>query len=130
MTTLQSPPFGDVSDDLSARDVVRSLGESYALDLVEAAARTPKTPTELSETTGAPIATTYRRIETLVDAGVLEEAESPPGSAGPPRGRPPISYRCAIGEVRIRFDGTGTRATIENRSPLKARIEETWEAIQ
>lgn len=60
----EDPPVADVLDALAddaARRIVTALSE-------------PKTASDLSEECDIPLSTTYRKLETLTDASLLEES--------------------------------------------------------
>lgn len=59
-----------------ARDVLRVLGNNHCPDIL-AAASEPRSARELSEVLDIPIATTYRRVDQLTEAGLLELFDRP-----------------------------------------------------
>lgn len=82
-----------------SRDRLLALGQEYSVDILEAA-DSPVSARELSSELDVPIATCYRRIETLVDAGLLEEV----GRELSDRGRQTTVYRRSVEEIRITFE--------------------------
>lgn len=93
-----------------SRDWLLALGQEYSVDILEAA-ETPVSARELSNQLEVPIATCYRRIETLVDAGLLEEA----GRELSDRGRRTTVYRRTVDEIHVAFEGEETDVEVVER---------------
>ena len=93
-----------------SRDRLLALGQEYSIDIMEAA-ESPVSARELSDELDVPIATCYRRIETLVDAGLLEEV----GRELSDRGRQTTVYRRCVEEIRITFDEDETGVEVADR---------------
>lgn len=89
------------------------LGEEYATDIL-AAADDPKSARELSDQLGIPIATTYRRIESLVEADLLTEV----GRELSDRGRRSSVYRRTIDGLAISFENGDVTVASTERPPL------------
>ncbi len=107
----------DREPDSSA--ILSALGNKYSAEIL-AAAGTPKSAQALSEEIGIPIATCYRRIEDLVDAGLLE-CEGRKLSA---EGRRTNIYRRTVDEMEIDFCGDGPRLSKKPRTEARTRLEE------
>lgn len=60
-------------DGLSADDVLDALGDDSAQRII-AALDEPRTASELSEECDVPLSTTYRKLELLTDASLLDES--------------------------------------------------------
>lgn len=93
-----------------SRDRLLALGREYSVDILEAA-DTPMSARELSDELDVPIATCYRRIETLVEAGLLEEV----GRELSDRGRRTSVYRRCVEEIRIGFDDADADVEVADR---------------
>ncbi len=76
----------DALDDPDCRKIVRSLEE-------------PMTADEISERSGVPLSTTYRKLELLTEASLLEE-----GTEIRPGGQHASRYTVAFEEVVIALD--------------------------
>lgn len=60
------------TDSPTLDSVLKALGDADAQDLLEALSE-PKAASELSEECDIPLSTTYRKLELLTDADLLEE---------------------------------------------------------
>jgi predicted transcriptional regulator len=92
-----------VSDDETSTDpelLLDALGGRYSVDILEAADE-PVSAQQLSDEMDVPIATCYRRIEELVEAGLLR-AE---GRELSEQGRRTNVYRRTVDELTVEFDG-------------------------
>src|SRR6056297_2953842 len=78
--------------------VLSALGNKYSAEIL-CAAGTPKSAQALSEDIEIPIATCYRRIEELVEAGLLECE----GRRLSDEGRRTNIYRRTLDEIEIDF---------------------------
>ena len=81
----------------SKAELLRVVADEDAREIFYSA-RNPKTVPELIEECGIPKTTAYRKIEQLVECGLLEAAES-----SELRGNEAVEYRRGIDEVRIRL---------------------------
>ena len=84
---------------MAPEELLAVLGEKYSLDVLRAAAE-PRSARELSDHLDVPIATCYRRIEALVEVGLLEEE----GRELSDRGRRSSVYRRTVDEIAVTFD--------------------------
>jgi len=104
----------DALDDADARTIIRALKE-------------PQTASELSERTDIPLSTTYRKLDLLTDAELLEE-----GTEIRSDGHHTTTYAVAFEEVRIaltearEFD---VQIAHVDRGP-EERLADIWTAIR
>ena len=105
--------------DVDSRAVLSALGNKYSAEIL-CAAGTPKSAQTLSEDIEIPIATCYRRIEELVDAGLLE-CEGRQLSA---EGRRTNIYRRTVDELEVSFSDGAPRLSRKRRTEAKNRLEE------
>jgi predicted ArsR family transcriptional regulator len=89
---------------------IRPLGKKYSAEILRAAGE-PRSARELSEHLDIPIATSYRRIEELLDAGLLS-LEDRVRSAG---GRRTKVYQRDIDGITIEFDDGDLEISLEDR---------------
>lgn len=89
---------------------IRPLGKKYSTEILTATAE-PRSARELSEDLDIPIATSYRRIEELVDVGLLT-LEDRIRSAG---GRRTKVYRRDVDGIRIEFADDEVEVSLEDR---------------
>lgn len=103
------PDVGDVLDALAddaARRIVTALSE-------------PKTASELSEECEIPLSTTYRKLEKLTDASLLDESTDIRRD-----GQHTTRYAVAFEEVAVSVDEENERAfAVEFERPEQARDE-------
>lgn len=85
-----------------ADEVLSALGDSDCRALLEQLADGPLTAGELSRTSGIPSSTLYRKMERLVDSGLV--AEGTKVSTG---GRNATLYEGRVDELAVRIDGPG-----------------------
>ncbi|MDY6780594.1 MAG: winged helix-turn-helix domain-containing protein [Halobacteria archaeon] len=53
------------------KKAIELLGDTYSCDILKETSKRPLPIKEISEEAGVPLTTTYRRVEDLVDAGLL-----------------------------------------------------------
>lgn len=99
------------ASDVDVQVLLDALGGKYSGELL-CAAETPQSASALSEEIDAPIATCYRRIEDLVDAGLLTCA----GSEASGTGKRSYVYRRTVDEVSVDLSGDSPELTIQHRS--------------
>ncbi|WP_435349045.1 helix-turn-helix domain-containing protein [Haloarchaeobius sp. HRN-SO-5] len=102
-----------------ASDLLATLGNKYSAEIL-CAAQTPASAQELSEEMGIPIATCYRRIEELVDVGLLKcEGRQLSGE-----GRRTNVYRRTLDELAVDFSDPDPQFSCKERSEAKNRIQD------
>ena len=106
-------------DDPDSRSLLSALGSKYSVEILHAT-RTPTSAQELSDELDVPIATCYRRIEELVEAGLLQCE----GRQLSEEGRRTNVYRRTLDEISI--DLTRESPTVERkeRSEAKNQIQD------
>ncbi|MHC3438776.1 ArsR/SmtB family transcription factor [Natrialbaceae archaeon A-gly3] len=110
---------GWTDQESDSRTVLSALGNKYSAEIL-AATGTPKSAQALSEDIEIPIATCYRRIEELVDAGLLECE----GRQLSEEGRRTNIYRRTLDELEINFCGDGPCLSKKPRTEARNRLEE------
>ena len=111
----RSPRAGGQDPDA----VLGALGSKYSAEIL-CAAGTPKSAQALSDDIEIPIATCYRRIEELVEAGLLECE----GRRLSDEGRRTNIYRRTIDEVEIDFSDEHPRCSQKRRTEAKNRLHD------
>ena len=89
---------------------IRPLGKKYSAEILTATSE-PRSARELSERLDIPIATSYRRIAELLDAGLLK-LDDRVRSAG---GRRMKVYRRDVDAISIEFDEEAIEVSLEDR---------------
>lgn len=99
--------------------LLAALGSKYSAEIL-CAADTPKSARALSEDIEIPIATCYRRIEDLVEAGLLECE----GRQLSDEGRRTNIYRRTLDEIAIDFSNDQPQLSQKRRSEAKNQIQD------
>ncbi|MDY6818014.1 MAG: helix-turn-helix domain-containing protein [Halobacteriales archaeon] len=104
----------DALDDPDCRRIVKHLEE-------------PMTASEISESCEVPLSTTYRKLDLLSEASLLEEQ-----TELRPDGQHATRYRIAFEEVAIKIDETRTFEVSISRPPQTAdeRLASLWSEVR
>ncbi|ARS91508.1 winged helix-turn-helix domain-containing protein [Natrarchaeobaculum aegyptiacum] len=105
--------------DANSQAVLSALGNKYSAEIL-CAAGTPKSAQTLSEDIEIPIATCYRRIEELVDAGLL----TCEGRRLSEEGRRTNIYRRTLDEIEVDFSGERPRFSKTRRTEAKNQLHD------
>lgn len=98
---------------MDSTEVPDVLGDEYVTDIL-AATDDPKSARELSDQLDVPIATCYRRVEDLVEVGLLNEV----GRELSDRGQRTSVYRRTVDDVTISFENGEVTVSATERPPL------------
>lgn len=104
---------------LDSIDALSVLGQKYSIDILSAA-ESARSAQELSDAVGVPIATCYRRIEELVEVGLLKSE----GRQLSQKGRRTTVYRRTIDELSIDFTAEDLDLDATRRSEAKTRLQD------
>ncbi|ADB60278.1 hypothetical protein Htur_1390 [Haloterrigena turkmenica DSM 5511] len=99
--------------------VLSALGNKYSAEIL-CAAGTPKSAQALSEDIEIPIATCYRRIEELVNAGLL----TCEGRQLSEEGRRTNIYRRTLDEIEVDFSKDRPQLSQKRRTEAKNRLQD------
>lgn len=99
--------------------VLSALGSKYSAEIL-CAAGTPKSAQALSEDIEIPIATCYRRIEELVNAGLL----TCEGRQLSEEGRRTNIYRRTLDEIEVDFSDERPQFSRKRRTEAKNRLQD------
>ncbi|MWV39328.1 MULTISPECIES: helix-turn-helix domain-containing protein [Natrialba] len=105
--------------DSDPAGVLSALGNKYSAEIL-CAAGTPKSAQALSEDIEIPIATCYRRIEELVDAGLL----TCEGRKLSEEGRRTNIYRRTVDELEVDFSGDQPEFSRKRRTEAKNQLQD------
>ena len=110
--------------DEDALELVRLLGSKYSAEILGATeeARSAK---ELSEELDIPIATSYRRINALNEANLLEQTDS---FITDERKRMDV-YRRNVERFVVEFSEDGPSVVIEERTEIKNKLDDVWRTL-
>lgn len=105
-------------------ELLRVLGNKFSAEILQAAEE-PKSAQELSDELDIPIATSYRRIEELTDAELLELQ----GKEFSDEGRRTQVYRRNVDTIRIEFGDGNIEFRIEERPEVSDALADVWEQL-
>ncbi|WP_266077813.1 ArsR/SmtB family transcription factor [Haladaptatus caseinilyticus] len=110
---------------MGSLELLRVLGNKYNAEILDATHK-PKSVQELSEELGIPIATSYRRIEELTEANLLELT----GREFSNEGRRPKVYRRDIDAVSIAFSSDGIDVAVDDRPEVENSLVDVWRDLK
>ncbi|ELY43739.1 winged helix-turn-helix domain-containing protein [Natronorubrum sulfidifaciens] len=102
--------------------ILSALGSKYSAEIL-CAAGTPKSAQALSDDIGIPIATCYRRIQDLVEAGLL----TCEGRQLSEEGRRTNIYRRTLDEIEVDFSDDHPEFSRKHRTEAKNRLRDQLE---
>jgi DNA-binding Lrp family transcriptional regulator len=117
----EAPGEENEADDA---DLVRTLGSKYSAEILGATGE-PRSAQELSNRLGVPIATCYRRIEELTEAGLLELEDSVLSDDH----RRVDVYRRGVDELTVVFGDGQFEVEVEKRTRVKNKIDDAWRTL-
>ena len=102
-----------IKDQVRAQSIAQTFSDEYSKKIILSTNIRPVSIEEISESTGIPMSTCYRRIRTLSDAGFirLEKSESRGDS------REHDCYRSVFSKMAIRIEGGGLTVEVDPESP-------------
>ena len=106
-------------------ELLRVLGNKYNARILEAA-HEPKSAQELSDELDIPIATSYRRIEELTGAELLELA----GQEFSEEGRRTKVYRRNVDAINVTFGEDGVDAETVERPEVRDSLVNVWSHLR
>jgi DNA-binding transcriptional ArsR family regulator len=115
-----STTAGDV-DDIQ---LLRVLGNKYNAEIISAT-HEEQSAQQLSDALDIPIATSYRRIDELTEAGLLELEDS---ILTDERKRTDV-YRRNVDEITIEFGENNVTVTLEERPEIKNKLDDAWRTL-
>ncbi|MFB6298998.1 MAG: helix-turn-helix domain-containing protein [Halobacteriales archaeon] len=104
--------------------VIRVFGKQHSVEILEAADDAVSVQ-ELSEELDVPQTTCYRRVEDLLDTGLLEFEDSILSEA---QQRVNV-YRRNIDGISVGFHGDGFSLSVEERSRVKNKLDDVWRKL-
>ena len=108
------------------RAVVGALADDDCRAIVEFLDE-PATAGEVADGADVPLSTTYRKLDRLVDAGLVTERTD-----ALRRGQPTTRYRRAFEAVRVETDDGGSLEAVVEERPTTAdeRLESLWAELR
>jgi len=112
------------SDGVGDVELLRTLGNKYNAEIL-AATDEQRSAQDLSDGLDIPIATSYRRINELTEADLLELEDS---VLTEERKRTDV-YRRQVDEVTIVFENGTVSVTTERRPEIKNKLDNAWRTL-
>lgn len=110
---------------MEAVELLRVLGNKYNAEILRATSD-PKSAQELSDELEIPIATSYRRIEELTEADLLELS----GREFSDEGRRTKVYRRNVDALEVSFGETDIDVGIDERPEVENSLADVWRDLQ
>lgn len=101
------------------------LGDEYVRTILRAASREPMSARELSEECDSALSTVYRRVDDLVEEGVLAE-----GTRIEPDGSHHSVYETRVDELAVRIADGEFDVDLTVRRDAPERFTRMWEEIR
>lgn len=106
-------------------ELLRVLGNKYNAEILSATTE-PKSAQELSNELGIPIATSYRRIEELTEADLLELT----GREFSEEGRRTKVYRRDIEGLEVAFEADDIKVALDERPAVENSLVDVWRDLK
>lgn len=106
-------------------ELLSALGNKYNPEILRTTYE-PKSAQELSEELDIPIATSYRRVEQLQEAGLLVEE----GKEFSQEGRQRTVYRRNVDEIVIDLGSGSIEVECQERTEAKNRLNDVWSDLR
>ena len=100
------------------------LGQEYAIEILQAT-KDPRTAPELSDDLGIPIATTYRRLNALADAGLIREVSRSDAH----RTTAPTAFQRTVDNLRVEFESDTIDVTVQNDHTVFPPLHDLWQGL-
>ncbi|MGM0606306.1 MAG: helix-turn-helix domain-containing protein [Halobacteriota archaeon] len=115
-----------MSEDWTAEDLFALLDDEYARAILTATRTKPMSAKQLSEDCDASLPTIYRRVDRLIDVGLLDEQTKPAAD-----GHHYSVYTAALDRLTVELTADGLRVDVTHRPPsdVADRFTEMWEGI-
>ncbi|WP_049925875.1 winged helix-turn-helix domain-containing protein [Halopiger goleimassiliensis] len=107
-------------------ELLNTLGQKYSPDILRSADE-PKSAQELSDELDVPVTTSYRRVETLTDLGLLEDDEDDPSFGE--TGQSKTLYQRNVSEIVIRFEGQEIEIESKDREVADQSLASVWDDL-
>ena len=106
-------------------ELLEVLGNKYNPEILQRTYE-PKSAQELSEELDIPIATSYRRVEELVEMGLLEEE----GKEFSEEGRQRTVYRRSVDGFSMKFKQGEVVLEVTERTEAKNKLVDVWNDLK
>ena len=111
-----------VNDEPAKQRILTALSDDYSRQILTATVHEPLSVLELSRNYGMPITTVYRRIQELVEAGLIAAVKSGRTTDG----KWYDLYRSLVRRVDVTFDGVDVRIDAKLNDRVSDRFTRMW----
>jgi predicted transcriptional regulator len=111
-------------EDADVTTVVGLLDDDYARAILEAASEEPRSAKELAEAIDASLPTVYRRVDDLVDAGLLVEETELRSD-----GNHHSVYEAALERVELELTEGTLEMQLQRSTDVADRFTDMWERL-
>jgi DNA-binding transcriptional ArsR family regulator len=113
-----------VDEASSVEDLLDTLGDERARDLLEAAAAEPQSAKQLAERCGMSLPTVYRRLELLEEHALVTERTKVAED-----GNHYNVYECNFESTVITLDEDGYDVTVYRRENAPSKFSQLWDEL-
>ena len=114
-----------VNDEPAKQRILSALSDEYSRQILIATVHEPLSALELSKKYAIPITTVYRRIEELVEAGLIAAVKSGRTTDG----KWYDLYRSLLLRIDVSFDGVDVRIDAKLNDRVSDRFTRMWTSI-
>lgn len=108
----------------TSTEIINVLGNKYNPEILTAT-NEPQSAQQISERLDVPIATAYRRIDELTEAGLLRHEDRVLSDEH----RRTNVYRRNVDEIRIDFHNEEMSVAVEERTRVKNKLDDVWRTL-
>lgn len=114
-----------MNGDLATDDVFDLVGDQHVRDILRATSREPKCVKEMSRELGVARSTVYRRLDSLVEAGLVRERTRPASD-----GNHHAVYEAVVDRLTVDIDDGRLDCEIHPDDDATARLTKVWEGLR
>lgn len=114
-----------VNDEPAKQRILTALSDEYSRQILTATAQKPLSALDISKNYEIPITTVYRRIEELVEAGLLAAVKSGRTTDG----KWYDLYRSLLLRIDVTFDGVDVRINATLNDHMSDKFTRMWTSI-
>ena len=114
-----------VNDDPAKQRILTALSDEYSRQILSATMNTPSSALELSHRYDIPITTVYRRIQDLIEAGLIAAVKSGRTADG----KWYDLYRCLLLTINVSYDGANVRIDATVNDHISEKFKRMWTSV-
>jgi len=114
-----------VNDQAVKQRILSALSDEYSLQILTATTQHTLSALELSRNCEIPVTSLYRRLDALIDAGLIAVAKY----GRTPDGKWYELYRSLLSRVDVSFNDGDLRMNVEVNNDLSDRFTRMWTSV-